>query len=401
MQRPSFVNSARCSRQRWHDGNRFRLLADGERFYPAMLEAIALAEHHVLLEMYLMESGRVAERFVTVLSDAARRGVAVHLLLDGFGSRGLGDADRDALTDAGVKVAVHNPLRYGPIRRNFYRDHRKLLLVDGEVAFVGGAGITDEFVEPGWSLAVSDRLPEEGPPRAWRDTMLELRGPCLAGWRELFTKTWRRCYGAPLEGVIDPPRSEAKGQLGRVAHARGGVRNEILRCLIQRIRGAERRVWIASAYFVPSWKLRRALKRAARRGVDVRLLLPGPITDHPAVRHAGRRYYGRLLGDGVRIFEYQPRFMHQKLLLCDDWAAVGSANVDRWTLRWNLEANQEVEDAAFADELGELFEADFAQSEEIDCDQWRRRSRWGRLMEWFWGHVDRWLDRRHPPEGSQ
>ena len=374
----------RFARPRWRDGNRFRLLADGERFYPAMLEAISLAERYVLLESYLMESGAVADRFVTVLSDAARRGVGVHLLLDAFGSRGLAERERAALREAGVEIALYNPLRYGAIRRNFARDHRKLLLVDGEVAFVGGAGITDEF------------LPDGDTP-AWRDTVVELRGPSLDAWQGLFVRNWRRWRRARVEGLITPAMADLPGQRGRVARAHGGVRNEIARTLVRRVRGAERRVWIASAYFAPSWKLRRALKRAARRGVDVRLLLPGPITDHPAVRHAGRRFYGRLLGDGVRIFEYQPRFMHQKLLLCDDWASVGSANVDRWTLRWNLEANQEVEDVVFADELRELFERDFAECEEIECDQWRGRARWGRFLEWFWGWVDRWIDRSHPP----
>ncbi|GAB6042268.1 phospholipase D-like domain-containing protein [Endothiovibrio diazotrophicus] len=377
--------STSCARLRWRTGNRFRLLADGERFFPAMLAAIAGAERYVLLEMYLMESGTVAGRFVAALADAARRGVAVHLLLDGFGSRRLGERERAALSAAGVGIAIHNPLRYGSIRRNFYRDHRKLLLVDGEVGFVGGAGITDEF------------LGEAAGAAAWRETMVEVHGPCLGAWQRLFAENWARWAGVPPAGLVDPPRGTGEGQLGRVAHTRGGVRNEILRCLIQRARSAERRVWIATAYFAPSWKLRRTLKRAARRGVDVRLLLPGPLTDHPAVRHAGRRFYGRLLGDGVRIFEYQPRFMHQKLLLCDDWGAVGSANVDRWTLRWNLEANQEVEDPAFAAGLAALFEGDFAESREIDCDQWRRRSRWGRLLEWFWGRVDRWIDRRTPP----
>jgi len=391
----------------WLAGNHFRLLADGERFYPAMLEAIAAAERYVLLEMYLMESGRVAGRFVAALAAAARRGVGVHLLLDGFGARGLGGAERAAMREAGVEIAVHNPLRYGAIRRNFLRDHRKLLLVDGVVAFVGGAGITDDFLPGG----------EGG--GAWRDTMVELRGPCVAQWRALFERDWRiwRLARVPHQppavtgdaarmplgdGWVAPaPDPAGRAESGRVVHARGGVRNEIARSLIRRVRQAERRVWIATAYFAPSWKLRRTLKRAARRGVDVRLLLPGPITDHPAVRHAGRRFYARLLRHGVRIFEYQPRFLHAKMLLCDEWLSVGSSNIDRWNLRWNLEANQEVLGGRPIEQAQGLFLQDFTLSHELNHDLWQLRPWYRRLQEWFWGHVDLWLERRTRPARKQ
>jgi phosphatidylserine/phosphatidylglycerophosphate/cardiolipin synthase-like enzyme len=150
-------------------------------------------------------------------------------------------------------------------------------------------------------------------------------------------------------------------------------------------------VWLATAYFIPSTKLRRALRRAASRGVDVRLLLPGPITDHPAVRYASRRFYARLLRYGVRIFEYQGRFMHTKVALADDWTTIGSSNVDRWNLRWNLEANQEIEDRGFAAQTLAMLQEDFTHCEEILYREWHRRSRLQRLREWLWGKVDRWL----------
>jgi cardiolipin synthase len=161
--------------------------------------------------------------------------------------------------------------------------------------------------------------------------------------------------------------------------------------LFRRVRNAEQRVWLATAYFVPSRKLLRALRRAVRQGADVRLLLPGPHTDHPAIRHAGRRFYTRLLRHGVRIFEYQPRFLHTKTLLCDRWVSLGSSNFDRWNLRWNLEANQEVDDQRFADAVAVMFETDFSECIEIDLRRWRRR--WfGRLREQLWGKVDMWLE---------
>jgi len=135
------------------------------------------------------------------------------------------------------------------------------------------------------------------------------------------------------------------------------------------------------------------LRKAARRGVDVRLLLPGPITDHPSVRYAGRRFYHSLLRTVVRIFEYQPRFLHAKLLLCDDWVSLGSCNVDRWNLRWNLEANQEIEASQFAARVRELFATDFGVSAECHTQQWQLRSRYRKWQEWFWGRVDRLLEK--------
>ena len=151
---------------------------------------------------------------------------------------------------------------------------------------------------------------------------------------------------------------------------------------------ARHRVWFATAYFVPRWRIRRALKRAAKSGIDVRLLLPGPITDHPAVRYISHRLYGRLMKNGVRIFEYQPRFFHAKSVLCDDWVAIGSSNFDRWNLRWNLEANQEIIDEVVARQAKEMFEQDFSNSVEYSYEQWYRRSWFKRLLQWFWKQVE-------------
>jgi phosphatidylserine/phosphatidylglycerophosphate/cardiolipin synthase-like enzyme len=161
----------------------------------------------------------------------------------------------------------------------------------------------------------------------------------------------------------------------------------VIRSFVKYIRGANKDIRLASAYFVPSRKIRRALCRRAAQGVDVRLLLPGPHSDHPWVRHMGRRYYDKLLRRGVRIFEYQPRFMHMKVLLCDDWVSIGSSNIDRWNFRWNLEANQEVKDSEFALAVQQLFEKDFADSVEIDIEEWRQRPLWVRLNIWYWSIV--------------
>lgn len=363
----------------WRDGNRFELLVDGREFFPPMLEAVERARHFVLLEIYLFESGAVATRFIDALIRAAARGVTVKLLLDDFGARGLGHRDRTRLADSGVETQFYNPIHLRKFLLNMFRDHRKLLIVDGETAFVSGAGITDEFDPP------------RNPGAAWRETALRIRGPVLADWQELFVRFWNRHAPVPLE--LPAPASPAgDGVHGRVAVTAPLTRQDIKRSVYIRVRHARTRAWIATAYFVPSRKFRRSLKLAAQRGVDVRLLLPGPHTDHPAVRHAGRRFYTGLLRAGVRIFEYQPRFLHAKTILCDGWVSLGSSNLDRWNLRWNLEANQEVDDAVFAEAVRAMFEADFGDSAECRYDEWRRRPWHARLRESLWGRVDMWLE---------
>lgn len=394
----STMKKRRKYRFPWRRGNRFELLVDGREFYSAMVESILAARHYVLLEMYLFESGQVADRFIDALIAARNRGVQVYVLLDAFGSLYLRRRDRVQLVAAGVQLAFYNPLH--PLRwhRNLFRNHRKLLLVDGTVAYTGGAGITDQFD------------PDLEPGRYWHEMMVAVRGPCVADWQELFAESWERWVKLPPEG-IEPavPETEAAGELGRVVvHGHAVFPSEIMRSYLRHIARSRSRVWLATAYFVPPWKLRRALRRAGNRDIDVRLLLPGPHSDHPVLRHMGSRYYERLLRNGVRIFEYQPRFIHAKVLLCDTWLSIGSSNSDRWNYRWNLEANQELQDGAMAGRVQELFEEDFAHSSEFDYEHWRRRSRLRRLREWFWGKVVlllAWFSNRKnhrggPPEDS-
>lgn len=364
----------------WRSGNRFELLVDGRQFFPLMLEAIESARRYVLLEIYLFESGVVAARFIDAFVRAARRRVTVKLLLDDFGALGLSPQDRERLVQGGVELLLYNPIRFSKHLRNMLRDHRKLLIVDGEAAFVSGAGITDEFDYP------------ENPGRSWRETAVRIRGPVIADWQELFVSMWNRHAPNPLELPATVPPAAADGARGRVSVTTALARQDIKRSLYSRVRHAKRRVWLATAYFVPSRKVRRALKRAARRGVDVRLLLPGPYTDHPAIRHAGRRFYTGLLRAGVRIFEFQPRFLHAKTVLCDDWVSIGSSNLDRWNLRWNLEANQEIQDAVFGELVKSMFDEDFRNSVECLYETWRRRPWHARLREHLWGRVDMWLE---------
>ncbi|MGO9803546.1 MAG: phospholipase D-like domain-containing protein [Steroidobacteraceae bacterium] len=366
----------------WRTGNQFRLLDGSAQFFTAMLAAIETARSHVLLEVYLVSSGRVADSFIEALIRARRRGVRCCLVFDGFGALALAGADRRRLEECGVELRFYNPLDWRNRLHNFNRDHRKLLAVDAAVAFVGGAGLSDEFA-PG--------------PDAWRELMLEIKGPVVADWQRAFARTWRRC--GPELGLADPVVAPlAGGATGRLALSEARQHSVLANGVLGRIEAARERVWIMSAYFVPARRFRRALRRAARRAVDVRLLMPSARTDHPWVRHAARRFYGKMLRSGVRVFEYQPHVLHAKMILCDDWISIGSSNLDRWSFKWNLEANQEVADADVAAAAAALFVGDFAVSQALSRRHWARRAWLDRLRERIAGALDRWLEGwRRPP----
>jgi cardiolipin synthase len=365
----------------WRSGNRIDLLVDGHVFFPAMIRAIDAAEHSVELEMYLFESGVVAGQFIHHLGEASRRGVTVRVLLDGFGALNLIESDREKLRDTGVELRFYNPLRLGKFMRNMPRDHRKLLIADDRIAFVGGAGVTDDFDPP------------MSPEQRWRETVVSVSGQVVADWKALFNQAWS---GHPASGLPEPGPAgpSAPGTMrGRVSVGSGRLFRGAYRILIQRITRARRRIWISTAYFVPSRQLRKVLRSAAGNGLDVRLLLPGPETDHPRVRTAGRRLYAPLLKSGVRIFEFQTRVLHSKAVLCDEWVSIGSSNYDRWNLRWNLEANQEIEDPGFARQVDAMFVQDFDDSLEIERDAWLARPWRQRLAERFWGWLELWITR--------
>ncbi len=367
----------------WRDGNHFQLLPEAARFLPAMFEVLDEARESILIELYLMESGRLATALIESLVKAAGRGVRVMLLLDGYGAMGLSSDDRERLESGGVALRFFNPLGFHSLARNLTRDHRKLLVVDGRVAFTGGFGAVDEFLD------------------AWYEVALRIEGPVVADWVRLFSRLWDSplTRGRGEAGLVrgltttTPEADGYRGMRGRVVWGQGYRYQAIRHSLQQQVSGARRRLWLCTPYFVPTFTLRLRLARAARRGVDVRLLLPGDRHDHPGVRYAGQRFYGRLLRAGVRIFEFQPVFIHAKFSLVDDWVSLGSCNFDHWSLHWNLEANQEVADRRLANEVAELFERNFAASREIRREEWARRPRLQRFREWLYGSLDGMLTR--------
>lgn len=368
----------------WREGNRFRLLIDGGEFFPRMLAAIEAAGAQVDLELYLLQEGACASRLADSLCAAARRGVTVRCLFDALGSRGLGRRLAQRLRAAGVQLRWYNPLSWRRGLHNLYRDHRKLLLVDGRLAWVGGSGATDDFWQP-----------QRTAPSRWHELMVEIHGAVVDDWQTLFERQWQACAGdcawrphvRPLAHL--PSRPLPGAGLARVAYADAQQHRDILHALLRNLAHARGRIWLATPYFLPGWKVRKALRKAARRGVDVRLLLTGRLTDHPPVRYAGQRYYPRLLRSGVRIFEYQPRFLHLKAVLVDGWASIGSCNFDHWTLRYNLEANLEALDPELACALARSFEDDFAVSREIRLADWHARPLYQRASQRLWGWLDR------------
>ncbi|MER0040392.1 phosphatidylserine/phosphatidylglycerophosphate/cardiolipin synthase family protein [Pseudomonas sp. MGal98] len=377
----------------WRQGNQFTLLNDGPAFFPRMIAWIDAARATVELEQYLVSSSACTDALLRALCEAAERGVTVRCLFDAFGCQALNAADRQRMLDAGVQLRWYNPLRWRRGVRNLYRDHRKLLVVDSQAAFVGGTGSTDDFWMPG------------EPESAWHEVMVEIAGPLVADWLQLFDRQWQannsrfawRPYLTPHRHPL-PHLPAAGSGWGRVAYADAREHRDILQSLIRALNGAQHRVWLATPYFLPTWRVRRALRKAAGRGVDVRLLLSGRHTDNPAVRFAGQRYYPRLLKGGVRIFEFRPRFLHLKMVLVDDWTSVGSCNFDHWNLRFNLDANVETLDAAFTVAVQQSFENDFPQSREVDLQMWQARPFWTRVRQRLWGWADRLivnlLDRR-------
>jgi phosphatidylserine/phosphatidylglycerophosphate/cardiolipin synthase-like enzyme len=346
-----------------------------------MLAAIEGARQQVEVELYLIEDGQCSERLIDALCRATERGVTVRALFDAYGAAGLGALMRERLLAAGVQLRWYNPVRWRRGIRNFHRDHRKLLLVDGRLAYVGGTGATDEFWLPNES-----RSP-------WHEVMVEIEGPLVGDWQQLFEQLWQARFSwrpSHRPAALSLPQCPPAGAgLGRVAYADAAQHRDILLSLLRALRGAKQRVWLATPYFLPTWKIRRALRRAAARGVEVRLLLAGRHTDHPPVRFAGQRYYPRLLKAGVRIFEYQPRFLHLKMVLVDDWVSVGSCNFDHWNLRFNLDANVEALDPNFTLAVTASFIEDFAVSREITLADWRQRPWWRRAQQRLWGWLDR------------
>jgi cardiolipin synthase len=363
-------------------GNRADVLVDGPATHAAMFEAIAAARDHVNIESYIVENDGPGQALAALLLRKRAEGVRINLMYDGWGSWRTPASYFEALRSAGVAVIEFNPIN--PLRHPIawtlhLRDHRKLLVVDGRVAFVGGVNISSVYSSSTSETSAGNALD------CWRDTHVRVEGPVVAELQQLFLDHWRASSRRPAQPAdYFPPLAPAGTQRVAVAACDSGRRrNPLYRALLAAIDGAQRSVFVTAAYFVPTRRLTRHLIAAARRGVDVRLALPG-VSDVWAPLAAGRATYGRLLAAGVRIFERHNAMLHAKTVVVDGvWATVGSSNMDWRSILHNAEANVVIVDREFGRRMEELFHCDAEASEEVTLPTWTRRHWTLRFREWM------------------
>jgi cardiolipin synthase len=365
-------------------GNEARLLIDGPRTHDAMFAAMARARDHINLQTYILDDGEAGERLVAVLKDRVAAGVTAQLIYDSVGSIATPREYFDRLREAGVNVCEFNPVRTRLDKVN-NRDHRKILVVDGRVAFTGGINISRAYASGSASARRKGADTEEKIEEGWRDTQVMVEGPVVAQFQRLFLDAWALQDCGPYAEARYYPEPERRGgkAMRVVASDPTADRSEMYATLLERIGGARSRVWLTVGYFVPDPQTKGVLAEAARRGVDVRLVLPG-FSDFWAPVDAGRSHYDELLAAGVRIYEWHEALMHAKTAVIDSqWGSIGSTNLDWRSFVHNYEADLVFQDAGFAQELEHRFRRDLAASVEIDAEKWRSRGLAQKLREWF------------------
>jgi cardiolipin synthase len=374
-------------------GNEVLLLQDGPATYRAMLAAIEAARDHINMETYILDDDEVGQRFAQVLMAKQQQGVQVNLIRDSAGTRGTPQAFFDKLAATGIRVLEFNPLNPLVARKAWelnQRDHRKLLIIDGRTAFLGGINISSVY--SGGSFSQKSRTRPDGS-LAWRDTDLQLRGPVVAELQKLFIATWQAQKGIPLASKDYFPPAESVGR--QVVRAIGSSPEEpyslIYATLLSALGSAETSVHLTNAYFAPDPQLLAALEAAAANGVDVKLILPSQ-TDSWLVFHAGRNYYERLLRAGVKIYERRGVILHSKVALIDGvWATVGSTNLDWRSFLHNHELNAVVLGTEFGNQVQAMFAKDLAESDAITLERWQQRSLDLRVKELFARAWEYWL----------
>jgi cardiolipin synthase len=358
-------------------GNAYEVLTNGKQIYPAMLGAIRAAKRRISFETYVYNEGQVADQFTDALADAAKRGVKVQIVVDLIGAAGMDDRDVARLTDAGAQVLTLNAPRWYELEEINYRTHRKILVVDGEVGFSGGVGVSDYW------------LGNAKTPAEWRDTQISMRGPVVRLLEGAFYENFIEA-GAQMAPELDdePPVFNEEGQSLLVRSAPTGGSNDMKRLYLFTIAMARRTIDIASPYFIVDESTLWALEEATRRGVKIRILVESDITDAKPVKYASREIYDRLLAAGIEVYEYQPTMMHVKTMVVDGaWSMFGSANFDNRSLELNDELNIAVSSRELAARLGEDFEADIRASRRLTLDEWRRRPFVEKTREHFWSYF--------------
>jgi cardiolipin synthase len=355
-------------------GNKVTALQNGNEIFPAMLQAIRSAKTSITFETFIYWSGEIGEAFSQALSERARAGVPVSVIIDWVGSTRMEQSLLDSMQAAGVQLHRYRPLRWYNLGRMNNRTHRKLLVVDGRVGFTGGVGIADQWTGDG------------GDPEHWRDTHYQIEGPVVAQFQAAFNDNWIKTTGQVLNGPRYFPPLQGEGEMDAhvfVASPTGGSESMHLMYLLA-IAAAETTIDLAASYFVPDRLLIEALIAARERGVRVRLLLPGPHTDSLTVKIASKADWGELLDAGAEIHLYQQTMLHTKLLVIDtEFVSVGSTNFDMRSIRLNDEASLNVYSSDFATQMTAVFEADLGVAESYSLARWESRP----LREKFYEKV--------------
>jgi cardiolipin synthase len=354
------------------NGNRATVLVNGDRIFPAMLDALRKARKTITFEMYIYWSGRIGKEFADVLSERARAGVKVHVMLDAVGSGKIDESYIDEMKAAGVQVERYNPPHFYTIGRLNNRTHRKLVVVDGVIGFTGGVGIADK-----WTGDAQD-------PDHWRDTHFAIEGPAVAQMQSAFMDNWTEVTGNVLHGEdYFPPLKPVGPDLAQIfTSSPGGASDSMQLMYLLSTAAAHKRIALSASYFVPGDVEVQTFVEALKRGVKVQIIVPGPIVDSDVVRRASRARWGELLEAGAEIYEYQPTMFHCKVMVVDDlWTSVGSTNFDNRSFAINDEANLNVYDSDFAKQQVVIFEQDLKRSRRITLEEWRNRPWHEKLWE--------------------
>lgn len=355
-------------------GNQVQLLIDGPATFASIFAAIQSARNHINLETYIFEDDEIGRRLVDALISKQKEGVQVNLIYDSVGSLATPKDFFKRMSDSGIHVLEYNPVNVLRLRRGWninQRDHRKLLVVDGQVAFVGGINISSVYSSGSRFKPGKKKLSTQ----PWRDTHVRIEGPVATEFQKLFIETWARQKGDPLspERYFPPPQRKGSEVVRAIGSSPEEPFSLMYATLLSAISSAESEVYITSAYFVPDPQLLTTLQAAVKRGVDVRLLLPGK-SDSALVKNASHAYYDKLLRAGVKIYERQDALLHAKTAVIDGvWSTIGSTNLDPRSFLHNQEINAVIVGQAFSDKMRGLFQQDLQASTQMTLEKWRQR----------------------------
>lgn len=374
-------------------GNKVTLLFDGPQTMAAMMDAVAAARDTINLETYIFDQDEIGLKFADLLIERQRAGVNVNVMYDSVGTLTVPQAFFDRMRAAGIHLLAFNPVNPAKARGKWEvnnRDHRKLMVVDGKVAFTGGINISSDYANS--SLFRSRSKPADEKDVGWRDTHIRIEGPAVAALQYSFIDNWVSQEAGELpERNYFPPLVPVGDKIVRVLATRPDRGFEIYKAFLVSIQEARKSIHITSAYFVPDRQIIEALCAAARRGVDVQLILPG-VSDHGLVFHAGRAFYDELLSNGVKIYQLQVAVLHAKTAVIDGaWSTVGSANLDRRSFMHNYELNVVVLDPGFGKDMEAAFREDLRNSKQMTLEEWRKRPLTDRLKEMSTKFLDYWL----------